>query len=333
MERKNKKLSLNKIIKKLKQKNHYIILGHIDPDADCIGSMVALNYILTNIGKNSIAVFSQEPPENLEFLFPGTEKLNYALLADFNPQNLDWPDYNPVCLDCGDRDRLGDGKNILNEHYTINIDHHIDNTSFGDLNYINSDMAATGQIVYSIGKKLQGEIDIIPGTAIAAAIISDTGSFRYQNTDSKVFRLIADLIDNDVDIYRVNRKLYGQNSFASLKLKGLALTTLQVDDSGKIAWLYVDRDMLAKTDSGPEAASGLVNYARDIQGVEVGISFSAINKKEIKVSLRSSSSCPVHEIAASFDGGGHPRAAGCTLNVDMEKAIALVLEEVKKFVC
>ncbi|MFW6238742.1 MAG: DHH family phosphoesterase [Halanaerobiales bacterium] len=326
-------MSLKNIAKKLETEDNYIILGHIDPDADCIGSMVALNYILAKLNKKSHPVFSQDPPENLKFLFAGkNENLNYSLLADFEPSALNWSFYNIICLDCGDRDRLGEGKNLLANNYSINIDHHIDNTRFGDINYVNPDMAATGQIIYNLGKILQDQIDVFPGTAIAAAIISDTGSFRYQNTDPDVFRLIADLMDNEVDIYRVNRKLYSQNSYASLKLKGQALTTLELDDSGKIAWLYIDQKMLAETKTGPEAASGLVNYARDIQGVEIGICFTAINDEEIKVSLRSSENCPVHKIAAIFNGGGHPRAAGCTINSSMNQAIASILEEVKKFV-
>lgn len=322
-------MSLNKLVKKLKSKDNYIILGHVDPDADCIGSMATMQFILEKINKKSIIFLEKKPKDNLSFLLED-KNINYNRV---NTNKLNWPEYNIICLDSGDKERLGKyGEQLVNNYYTINIDHHVDNKKFGDFNYVNSKKAAVGQIVYNITEELGITVDKASGMAIAAAIISDTGSFRYENTSAEVLNITSDLINKGIDLYKVNQYLFGQKSFNSTKLKGLALSTLEISKCGKIAWLKVDKKMLQQTESKPEMSSGLVNYARDIKGVEVGICFTYIQKNSTKVSFRSNNYCPVHEIAAKFTGGGHPRAAGCTINKPLKHSMKNVLNEVKKFV-
>jgi bifunctional oligoribonuclease and PAP phosphatase NrnA len=311
-------------------KKNFILLGHIDPDGDCIGSLFSLKWGLDKLGKSSI-VYLYNPPED-QYDYLSINIKDYKLFDDCDITILKKKEMNIISLDSADRKRLGEVFDLFNKIYIINIDHHIDNTLYGDLNYVNSKNAAAGEIIYELLNILNVDIDERIGTAIATAIIADTGSFRYENTSPHTMKVITNLMEKGIDIYRINKYLFGTYTYNSIKLKGLALSQLQLSDNNKIAWLIVESSMLKETNSDINDAGKLVNYARDIKGVEVGLLFLEKDKKKIKVSLRSNFFCNVNEIAAKFGGGGHPRASGCLIEEDLETAINMVLNEVKKSV-
>ena len=351
---------LEKIAEEIRQRNNFVILGHVDPDGDCIGSVVGMQLILEQLSKNSRGVLhdfsfakfgflfsflkeedgspqddiSDENDYNQKQLFKSSSRFfRFSDLKEGDPVNVD-DRLTVIALDSGDLERLGDeGQTIAEDSFVINLDHHPDNPAFGDLNFVKSEAAAVGEIIYDLAGCLEVEIDIKMGTALATALISDTGSLRYKNTSARILKIVSELMDQGVEIYRINNYLYGNHKFNTVKLKGLALSNLQLTAENRIAWIYVDRQMLSQTDTQEEDASGLVNYARDIQGVKVGIAFIETEDGEIKVSFRSQSDrIPVNEVAAVFDGGGHARAAGCSLQIDGKQAIEKVLSEVRKFV-
>ncbi len=320
--------SLQQIARLIKEKDNYYIVGHIDPDGDCIGSMVALREIIKKYNKKCRLIFYEKPDDKYNFIL-NEDYCLYSLLK--KDEEINWTNINIIALDAGDLQRIGDiaeeKKEIL-----INIDHHPDNPKYAAYNYIDSNAAAVGEILYKLLKKMNIKIDIKIGTAIATAILYDTGFLRYQNTSAKVLKIIAKLMENGVDLYKINKEIYGSYPFNNMKLQGLALSTLELEYEGKVAWLHVDEKMFSETNSDIKDISGFVNYARDIKNVEVGICFSEINEKETRVSFRSQENVPVNKIAEKFLGGGHPRAAGCTVKENLNKAIKLVLQEVKRFV-
>ncbi len=322
--------SLSQVAETIREKNYFVILGHQNPDGDCLGSMVALHNLLKKMKKESIIVLDEELEENYEFLFTENEYFLFDKLNNYT--EIDWPEINIIALDAGDRDRLGKSSNLIEDYFLFNIDHHPGNPGYGDINYINSHSSAVGEILYEIVQLLNIEIDKKIGVGIGVAIISDTGSLRYQNTTAHVFRIIANLIDNGVDIYSVNKKLYSSFSYKTIKLRGMALANLEIEFSGRAAWLYVDQDMLTEIEADVEDAANMVDFARDIKGVEVGISFIELTDGRVKVSLRSKEYVPVNKIARNFGGGGHSRAAGCTVEMKMSDIIEGVLKEVKRFV-
>lgn len=322
--------SLKDIKEIIINKDHFIIMGHIDPDGDCIGSVFALKWALDRLGKKSLVLLNDLPEKVYHYL--QISPTDYNIFKDFNTKKYKWPEYNMIALDSGDIERLGGGIKLTKNRLLINIDHHVDNTKYGQVNYINPEMSATGEIIYDLLSLLKVPIDIKIGKALATAIIADTGGFRYQNTSARVMRVIASLMDIGVDSYKINKALFGTYSYSAIKLKGLALSTLQLGADGKIAWLKVDQDMLKRVRTEISDASGLVNYARDIADVEVGIAFYEIDSNKTKVSFRSNNYCPVHEIAAYFGGGGHPRAAGCKLNRPIAESIELILRKVEEYV-
>ena len=348
--------TLKEIAAEIKRRNNFVIMGHIDPDGDCLGSVVGLQLLLENLNKDSRAVLHDFSFVKFGFLFSFLQKKGKSSVKLSNRRsgqlfeksdrfyNFSKNDVQKlfnnvesktvIALDSGDLERLGTaGQKIAADSFIINLDHHPDNPAYGDLNYVASDAAAVGEIIYDLAECLDVTIDISSGTALATALISDTGSLRYKNTSSRVLKIVAELMELGVDIYEINNNLYGNHKFSTVKLKGLALSRLQLSKDGSIAWIYVDRDMFKQTNTVEADASGLVNYARDIQGVKVGIAFIENSEGELKVSFRSQTDeIPVNEIAAVFDGGGHARAAGCKLPDTGQCETEKVLLEVKKFV-
>ncbi len=320
--------SLQEIAEKLIADDNFIILGHVEPDGDCIGSLFSLKWLLEKIGKKSRVMLEQATLDTYSYL--EIKKDEYLSFPDDESVIDGFHSATYIALDSGSLERLGKGKDLIKDHFLINIDHHEDNPTYGDLNYVNSQKAAVGEIIYDLAEIMELNIDVKIGRAIATAIIADTGSLKYENTSARVLRILAKLVDDGVDIYQINKEVFGKYSYSSLVLKGLALSTLSLNSDNNVAWLYVDQEMMA--DAGTDMTDGLVNYARDIDQIEVGISFISEDRLETKVSFRSNYYVKVNEIAAKFGGGGHPRAAGCTIKKPLEAAITDVLEEVEKFV-
>ncbi|MGM0437449.1 MAG: DHH family phosphoesterase [Bacillota bacterium] len=318
--------NLNSIGELIKKRDHFILIGHIDFDADCIGSLFGLKWILDKLKKNSIILINEELDK---YDFIDIDNEDYQFFDEFKlNKNIN---YNIIALDSGDADRLDQGKNYLDSFPVFNIDHHEDNTLFGDYNYVNPDRAAAALIIYELAKKLNVNIDIKIGEAILMGIIGDTGSFRYSNTDIDVLEVTTELMKKGVDLYKINRMLYSRNSYKSVLFKGLALSTIKRSNDGKIAWVTASKEIFDKAEMDEIDSMNIVNYARDIKNVEVGISFTEKNN-EIKVSFRSNEYCKVNEIAAKFSGGGHPRAAGCTIKGELSEVKERVIDEVQEHV-
>ncbi|MFW6381269.1 MAG: DHH family phosphoesterase, partial [Bacillota bacterium] len=290
--------SLAEVAAEIKNRDKFLIIGHVDPDGDCIGSMFACYRILKSLGKQGLMLFPRGVTDDFNFLLEELESPEaYQSVEGFGPE--DARSYrNWIALDAGSRQRLALEFEIPGTGYLFNIDHHPDNTGYGDLNYIDDNRAAVGEIIYELAQRLEIELDPDLGTAIATAIIADTGAFRYQNITPRIFRLIARLMDIGVDVYQINRFLFGNNPYEKIKLKGMALSTLELSQNGRVAWLKADRSMMNSLGIDHQFASGLVNYARDIQGVEVGISFTEVDTGETKVSFRSNEYVPVNQLAA-----------------------------------
>ena len=317
---------LNSIGKLIKKRDNFILIGHTDFDADCIGSLFGLKWILDKMNKKSLVLLDEEIDD---YDFISIKDKDYQFFAEFKLKKD--KKYNIIALDSGDADRLAQGKNFLDSFPVFNIDHHEDNTLFGDYNYVNPRKAAAAVIIFDLAKILNVNVDIKIGEALIMGIIADTGSFRYSNTDINVLEVCTELMKNGVDLYKINRMLYSRNSYKSVLFKGIALSTIKKSPDGKIAWVTASKESFAKAGISEKESMNIVNYARDIKGVEVGISFTE-KDKEIKVSFRSNEYCKVNKIAAKFSGGGHPRAAGCAIAGELSEVKEMVLDEVHKHV-
>ncbi|ADQ14754.1 DHH family phosphoesterase [Halanaerobium hydrogeniformans] len=320
---------INKIIEIFNKEDNFLIAGHVGADGDCIGSVTALTRLLRKKNKSARAYFNRDTLAPFSFLDLNKEEY----YDDFERLKKEIEsDYILIALDSGNLERVDLEKEIIDSaKYIINIDHHQDNSRFGKINLVDSDKAAVGEMIYAVVKELlNGDIPLEIGTPLATAIITDTGALRYENTSADVLRVLADLVESGVNIYKINKEIFGTVSYKAIVLRGLVLSTLKLSEDGKVAWLYVSRDMMHE--AGTDYTEGLVNQARDIEDVEIGILFTEEEKEKIKVSLRSNFYAKVNKIASQFDGGGHPRAAGATVEKDLQTAIKEVVEVAKKHV-
>jgi bifunctional oligoribonuclease and PAP phosphatase NrnA len=297
-----------------------LLLGHVHPDADVLGTLLALGLALEQRGWRVILAGPHPVPEPLAFL-PGADRYQ-AWTAP--PQA-----YGVVVMtDCPNPARAeglleaarGPGAEV------INIDHHPDNQRYGTINWIDPAAAATGEMIFdllrTLGVKLTAEIAL----NLFTAIHTDTGSFRYSNTTSRTFRIAADLVECGAPPALVTDRLYQRRPPDALRLLGEVLRRIRVSDDGQVAWLPVEGGLV--TDAFM-AAEDLVTYPRSIAGVRVAALLREEGPGVVKASLRGKGDVPVNRIAQTFGGGGHENAAGCTLSGTLEEATETLLAAVR----
>ncbi len=296
-------------VEALKAARRVVIMLHQRPDGDSIGSSLALGLGLRRLGKEVELVRSDELPANMRFL-RGSE--DFRLWSE-----VEGPFDAAVFLDCGDVKRVGDARRLLSDAtVVVNVDHHLSNTRFGHVNWIEPEAAATGEMAYRLLLDLGVQVDADMAAAIYASIVTDTGSFNYENTKAATHRLAAELIELGVDPAEAGRRIWEERPLSSLRLLGEGLATLTLDADGRLAWAELSVDAFRRAGAERWESEGVVNYPRQIRGVELAVLFieeKEGNPGEVKVSLRSNRWVDVSRIAALFGGGGHARAAGCTV--------------------
>lgn len=305
---------LAQIAQEIKKRDNYLLVGHAIPDGDCIGSLIGLYLGLQSLGKKSRILLQDPVPAIYRYLSGCEAVIAYEQLTE--------PIGNVIFLDCSDEERTGDKviRLIEDRAFTINIDHHKSNTMFGDLNYVNDKASSTAELVFELLEHM--EIDITPdmANALYVGIVQDTGGFQHNSTTSATFRTAAELLDKGVDLDLIKLNLFESKSKAEIMLLCLALTNINFNSSGKIAWMilnYKDVKSINALDICPE---GIINHSLMIKGVEVGLLFREISPGLIKVGFRSKGDVDVAALAAEFGGGGHRRASGAKYEGNMEDA-------------
>jgi len=298
------------------------IFTHIRPDGDAIGSSLALGRALQKNGKKVRLFCADEIPERYSFL-QGIEGFR-----DFFSQERG--NSLAFVLDCSDPDRLGRLKEeVLQFKKIINIDHHITNTRFGNINVVNPSAASTGELIYQLLQENAFELDYEISLSLYVAISSDTGSFKYENTSPQTMRIAAKLLEKGINPAVVSQKLFDEYPLSTIFLLRDSLATLKLNETKEIAWMSIDESMLQRYKAKSAEMDGFVNYLKNIDTVEVGVLFYHTLEEETKVGLRSKT-IDVSEIAQFFGGGGHPRAAGCTVAGKPEQVIKQVLEVINR---
>ncbi|RJX24357.1 MAG: bifunctional oligoribonuclease/PAP phosphatase NrnA [Dethiobacter sp.] len=306
------------ILALLDKYDNITILTHIRPDGDAIGSSLALGIALQQRGKKAKMLCSDKIPSKYSFL-PGIEEFQ-DLFPEEEEGSL------AFILDCSDLDRLGWMKEkVLKFEKIINIDHHITNDKFGDVNWVDSSAASTGELVFQLLQENNLEINYEISLNLYVAISSDTGSFKYENTTPQTMRIAGALLEKGINPSIVSQKLFDEYPLSTILLLRDSLATLEFDPSGKIAWMNVQEEMLRKYDAKPAELDGFVNYLKNIEEVEVGVLFYHTDNEETKVGFRSKN-IDVASIAQTFGGGGHPRASGCTVSDKPQEVVKRVLE-------
>ena len=305
---------MDKIIQHLKDSERILVASHANPDGDAIGSLIAMGLALDALHKTSLWHNPSPIPAVYRFLQP-VERISQVVdpNAAFD---------TAIILDCGDIGRVGPVEKMLTHiDRVINIDHHVTNTNFGDDQLIDTSACATSEIIYRLITRMQLPISAEMALAMYTGILTDTGSFRFSNTNQSAFEICNQLVAYGVEPFKVAQHVYGTYSLGRIKLLNLALDTIEISGNGQLSMMTVTQRMLTNTGTHPEDADGLINYARRIEDVKVAALIQEQRNgsggvplgQRFHVSLRSDGSIDVAAIAAAFGGGGHPSAAGFSI--------------------
>ena len=298
---------MDTVIDRLTESQAIFLSTHINPDGDAIGSLIALGLGLQQSGKQ-IYMYNESPIPAVYRFLPGVRLVQKML-----PQSSAWD--TAVVLDCGTLERIGVAADFVRGlPQVINIDHHVTNTNFGQYRLVDSTACSSAEIVYRLLKKMAVTIDAAIATSLYTGILTDTGSFRFANTNSTAYTICSEMVQAGVDPYTVAQHVYGTYSLGRIKLLNMALDSIEISANGKLSLMTLTQDMFRETDTNPEDVDGMINYAKRIEDVKVAALImeneNGAAQKRYHVSLRSDGTVDVAEIAASFGGGGHHNAAG-----------------------
>lgn len=303
----------------------FLLMSHVRPDGDAIGSQLALGFSLMAMGKQVYLVNEDGVPESLEFL-KGSDKVT---LPPKDPIEVEVA----IALDTAAKPRLGDGSlhAASKAKVWLNIDHHISNPGYGDVNLIDARKPATGQIVYELIKILGYPIPDETRDAVYVAVSTDTGSFQYGSTTADTYELGADLIRRGLNVGKINADTYDNHPRRRLELMRALLNTLEFSDDGQLAfWELLDHTRLS-LNLQPDDSEGLIDMIRSVKGVRVAAFFEELADGKIRVSMRSKDSgINVCNVASEFGGGGHALAAGIRMAGPLSEAKPKVLAALKQ---
>ncbi|MFH1062642.1 MAG: bifunctional oligoribonuclease/PAP phosphatase NrnA [Candidatus Omnitrophota bacterium] len=314
------------ILETIKQYKRFLIVAHINPEGDSIGSQLAMANLLRTMGKSVRIINADNVPKNLMFL-PGAEQIESLIDKDLKEIKFDVA----IILDCPNLERIGQIRQLLNKQYVICIDHHISNEPFGDINWNDHKASSAGEMVYGLFKTGNIPLDEASALCLYVAIMTDTGSFRYSNTTVKTHHIIADLLSFNLNPTKVYEHIYETKSFEVMKLLAEVLNNLQRSKDGTYVWFRVTDEMLKRNHLKAESTEDFIAFVRMIEGAEVVAYLREIDSgSKVKISLRSKTDIDVNKIAGHFGGGGHQAASGCVIEKNIDQAEKLLLRQIKK---
>ncbi|MDF2882462.1 MAG: nrnA [Clostridiaceae bacterium] len=316
---------MNDILSKIKESNRIAIAFHASPDGDSIGSSLALLQGLLSIKKDAYIICKETLPRDFAFL-------PFSQVIDGNTATVKEGTECVIVLDCGDVKRINGDINIGNRRYTlVNIDHHLSNEMYGDFNYVDTKAAAISEIIYSMLKALNIKITSAIAACLYTSLITDTGSFKYNNTTFNTHLVAGELINTGIDFSEIHRTIFENKPFIKLKLMGKVLDTLELENNLLCSMCVTNKiieDLNIKYDID---SAELIAAAMEIGSIDCAVLFKETDDG-YKISLRSKNIVDVSKVAESLGGGGHKRAAGAfikdkDLNNVKEKVLNLIKNE------
>ncbi len=319
--------SLADIAQELRANDRFLLTTHEAPDGDALGSLLAMHHILEQLGKDSVMFLAaKEFPLPVEYQFLPLEEVFHEAPADVVDRVL-------VFLDCGNIDRMPVSFLRRDEARVLNIDHHHDNTRFGNLNLVDTEVSCTAEIVYELGKLLGAEITLRIAGALYVALVTDTGRFMYENTGPATHRMAAELIELGVDVHDIYRRLYERVPIEKLHLVARAIERIEVFEDCKLAITHISASDYAETGASDALTEGIIDHVRSLEGMEAAAMIrekTDDGRAARKVSLRSTSGkVDVSAIARKHGGGGHRRAAGFSTDLSYEELVKFLCAEVQ----
>lgn len=309
---------LEAVLETVRRGRRFVVCSHARPDGDAVGSMLACGMMLTQMGRQA-DLYSADPVPQIYRWLPCVETIRRT-------ERVEGGYDAAILLECDGaaRTRL-EGLEAIP---MVNIDHHASWRAFADVNWIDEHACAVGEMVHRLARA--AGVTVTPPMAIClyAAVLTDTGSFCYEGTDAHAFELARELVRCGADPAGIAREVYFSNPLPKMLLLGTALTRLK--RRGRLAWLWVTSDDMARAGASEEDCEGIVNYAIGIAGVEAAVLLRELPDGRMRLSLRSKGNVDVAEIASSLGGGGHRHAGGCTLEGPLEGAMEKILRKMQQ---
>lgn len=308
------------ICKALKSANSFFIFSHLSPDGDAIASSAAMALLLERLGKKVTTYIASGLPEVYSWLaFPG---------KIINHLNVDSPPDWCLVLDCGNEYRLGmEAASFIKQHKVINIDHHLENSLFGEINWCEPSFASTsqmiGELVIECGESLDGSL----AEAVYTGLVTDTGSFSFGNSSAQAHRMTAQLIDAGLDPGKMAPLIHNQWTKASLNVWSTVLGQIRIYDEGRVGVISLTLAEMSKTGATASDLEGLPNAALRLRGMLAAVFIREIKPEVYKLSLRSTTSVDIRSVALLHNGGGHANAAGCVMEGDLKAIETEIVEQ------
>ena len=309
----------------LREHDRFLVTTHENPDGDALGSLLGATLLLEELGKNAVMYLYGDAPIPTEYQFMELERLTRAFPEDAAERVL-------VAVDCANEDRIGHDLDLVRgAPLTINIDHHHDNTRFGDLNLIVSGASSTGEVLRDVLQELDLPLTPEIAEALYIALVTDTGRFQYANTTPKALRLAAELVDAGADVHSIFQQVYESVQFQKLKLLARALERAQVYEGGRIVVSYLLRTDFSELSAPDPYSEGIIDYLRAVEGADMAVLIREpprLSGPERRISLRASTDeLDVSAIARKSGGGGHRQAAGFSSEASVEEITDFVRRE------
>jgi bifunctional oligoribonuclease and PAP phosphatase NrnA len=312
----------------IRSQDRFLIVTHENPDGDALGSLLAMKLALDALGKDSEMYLYGNAPLPREYEFMALDGLRREPPEDASERVL-------VALDCANEDRLGPDETLLERApLTIDVDHHHDNSRFGDVNLIVADASSTGEVLRDVFAELGVELTPEIAEALYIALVTDTGRFQYTNTTPKALRLAAELVEAGADVHRVFQGVYESVEFAKLKLLARALERAHVYEGGRLVVSYLLRSDFTELNVAEAYSEGIIDYLRAVEGADMAALIREPPRREgpaRRVSLRASTDeLDVSAIARKSSGGGHRQAAGFSSDSSIEEITEFIHREFKR---
>jgi phosphoesterase RecJ-like protein len=319
------KADLEAVVEALRSRDRFLVTTHENPDGDALGSLLAATLALRQLGKDVYMYLAGHAPLPGEYGFMPLDQLARQLPQEDDQRVV-------LAVDCANESRLGPDPEILHQAaFTIDIDHHHDNTRFGDVNLIVPDASSTAEVLRDVFDKLDVELTPEIAEALYIALVTDTGRFQYANTTPKALRLAAELVEAGADVHRVFQGVYENVQFAKLKLLARALERAQVYEGGALVVSYLLRSDFSEVGAAEPYSEGIIDYLRAVEGAIVSVLIREPPRSDgptRRVSLRSSSDeIDVSAIARKSGGGGHRQAAGFSSEESIEEITDFIRSE------
>ena len=306
------------VASEIRKRQRFVITSHLRPDGDAIGSSLAMAYALRELGKEVRVVFRDEPPPPLQ-VFPGVNGIEVT-------GHVDDPGDAVIVMESGDLKRTGvEG---LAGGFVINIDHHLGNSMYGSLNWFDLSAAACGEMVFDLVKELGVALTPEIATHVYVAILTDTGSFHYSSISPRTFDICRQCVEAGVDPPWVARSIFDSNNLGRLKLFGRVLSQMELDPTGRLATVYVDRKLARDCGGTYEDTEGLINLPLTVKEIQAVVFFKENATNDWRISMRSKGDIDINAVAKQFGGGGHKNASGCSAEGSIEDLKKLFREKI-----